>query len=233
MTRYKLSALLLVALTCVIVGVQAVAADTPVSSSLAKTAASIKTPKLATPDWLTAAPASPSPTQPSRSSTASRTVTYTIKTDGIITTSVAEFRQKASQTLNDSRGWTRLGVRFQEVTSGAQFSLILSQAENIPNYSPDGCSAELSCTVGSNVLINQTRWLNATTTWNQAGGSLDAYRSMVINHEVGHWLGRGHVGCPSAGQAAPIMRQQSVDLGGCTPNPWPLANELNSSRLGI
>lgn len=233
MTRHSLSASLLITLAFVSIGVHAVAAEVMPTSSLAKTTALIGVPKLATPAWLAAAsPSSPAP-QPTPATATKRIVTYLIKTEGVVTTSVTEFRQKANQTLNDSRGWARLGVQFQEVASGAQFSLILSQAENIPNYSPTGCSTELSCTVGNNVLINQTRWLNATTTWNQAGGSLDAYRSMVINHEVGHWLGHGHVDCPGAGQAAPIMRQQSVDLGGCTPNPWPLASELYSSRLGI
>ena len=50
---------------------------------------------------------------------------------------------------------------------------------------------------------------------------LDDYRAYMINHEVGHYLGFGHVTCPAAGSASPVMQQQSITLNGCEPNPWP------------
>jgi hypothetical protein len=49
---------------------------------------------------------------------------------------------------------------------------------------------------------------------------------MVVNHETGHWLGHGHLGCGGAGRLAPVMMQQSKGLDGCKHNPWPLASEL-------
>ena len=36
-----------------------------------------------------------------------------------------------------------------------------------------------------------------------------------------HFIGLGHVGCPKEGAKAPVMMQQSIELGGCTPNAWP------------
>lgn len=154
-----------------------------------------------------------------------RVFTYTVKTDGS-SSSVAEFSALANQTLNDPRGWAKLGVSFQEVPSGGQFNLILAAAERVPTYAPGACSAEWSCRVGVSVIINETRWNGATPAWNAAGGGLRDYRHMVINHEVGHWLGHGHLQCGGAGQLAPVMQQQSMDLQGCKFNPWPLAGEL-------
>jgi hypothetical protein len=50
---------------------------------------------------------------------------------------------------------------------------------------------------------------------------------MVINHEVGHFIGFGHASCGGAGQPAPVMQQQSISLQGCKFNPWPTASELD------
>jgi hypothetical protein len=161
-----------------------------------------------------------------------RTVTYHVETRGAVTADVAQFKQQANQTLNDSRGWSRLGVSFSEVSTGGDFTLVLSVASELPNFSA-GCSSEYSCNVGRYVIINQDRWLGATPSWNNAGGSIRDYRHMVINHETGHWLGHGHQNCGGAGQPAPVMQQQSIDLQGCTFNAWPLDSELTSSRLGI
>ncbi len=49
---------------------------------------------------------------------------------------------------------------------------------------------------------------------------------MVVNHETGHWLGKGHARCPGKGRLAPVMMQQSKGTHGCRFNPWPTAAEL-------
>lgn len=160
------------------------------------------------------------------------TVTYDVTTKGVIKANFAEFKQQANATLNDSRGWARMGVVFTEVANGGQFTLVLSEASQLPSFSP-GCGVDYSCNAGRYVIINQDRWLGATDPWNAAGGSLRDYRHMVVNHETGHWLGHGHQACGGAGQAAPVMQQQSISLQGCSFNPWPLKGELWSTRLGI
>lgn len=160
------------------------------------------------------------------------TVAYSVETRGDLTASVAEFKAQASQTLNDSRGWAQLGITFQEVANGS-FTLVLATAEQVPSFAPGACSALYSCRVGQYVIINEDRWLGATPSWNQAGGSLRNYRHMVINHEAGHWLGHGHAYCSGPGQPAPVMQQQSIDLQGCRFNPWPLSSELHAPGLGI
>lgn len=154
-----------------------------------------------------------------------RRVSYHVETRGRITTSMATFRRQAQQTLAHARGWRNGGTQFRRVRRGGGFTLVLAEARWVPRFS-SACSAQWSCRVGRYVIINQTRWKHATSAWNGARGSLRGYRHMVVNHEVGHWLGRGHAGCPGRGRLAPVMMQQSKDLRGCRFNPFPTRGEL-------
>jgi len=172
-------------------------------------------PSIATPDWMKPV----------------ATFTYSVETRGEITANLAEFKQQANETLNDQRGWAALGVRFSEVSSGGDFTLVLAEASWVPSFSPSVCSTTYSCRVGRYVIINQDRWLGATPSWNNASGSLRDYRHMVINHETGHWLGHDHATCPGPGQKAAVMQQQSIDLQGCAFNAWPLPSELWTNQL--
>lgn len=182
--------------------------------------ASATLPKLATPAWFT-------PT-----TTTTKTVTYSFTTKGTITANIDEFRSVVAATLSDSRGWSRLGVAFQAVDNGGDFTVYLANSSELPSFHPV-CDTYTSCSIGRNIVINQDRWLGAAEAWNNAGGDLLGYRQYVINHEVGHWLGHGHRTCQAAGQPSPLMQQQTLNLNGCTPNPWPLASEMYSPTLGI
>lgn len=192
--------------------------------------ANVQAPALKDPEWLVAQKAAQQAAK--AAATTTRTVTYDAAARGVLTADLAEFKRQANATLNDPRGWARMGVIFQEVASGGMFSLVLAEANQLPVFSP-GCSAEYSCRAGRYVIINQDRWLGATPSWNAAGGSLRDYRHMVVNHEVGHWLGHGHEDCAAAGQSAAVMQQQSINLQGCSFNPWPTTSELWSTQLGI
>ncbi|QBX54374.1 DUF3152 domain-containing protein [Nocardioides seonyuensis] len=158
-----------------------------------------------------------------------RRVTYSVATRGAITTSVAEFRRLAQETFEDARGWRAGGVQFRRVARGGHFTLVLAAASTVPSFSST-CSSTWSCRVGRYVIINQERWKHASPAWNGARRSLRDYRHMVVNHETGHWLGRGHVGCPPGGGPAPVMMQQSKGTGACRFNPWPLPWESGSRR---
>jgi hypothetical protein len=157
-------------------------------------------------------------------------VTYRIETRGRIVTSLATFRKQAQQTFDDPRGWRGSGIEFRRVATGGAFSLVLSEAARVPDFS-SGCSAQWSCRVGRYVIINQMRWRGATPMWDRAGRSLRDYRHMVVNHETGHWLEWGHRSCPRRGALAPVMQQQSIDLQGCRPNPGPTPAERNVPRF--
>lgn len=162
------------------------------------------------------------------------TYTYCVASKGEVG-DLTEFANTVFSTLNDPRGWPRAGAVFQE-NEGADpntdpnacsMTLTLAAADQMTSFSTE-CSDEYSCRVGSDVIINIDRWNNATESWLNAGGTVERYRTMVINHEVGHRLGHldNELTCPAVNQPAPLMQQQSMDLLGCVPNEWPLDEEL-------
>ncbi len=156
-------------------------------------------------------------------------VTYDISSRGVIKGDLNEFARIVAETFEDARGWKRAGVKFTRVESGGRLHMILASGAEVRAAAPydNGCSATLSCTVKPLVLINDDRWMGGSDSYNELGVSLLNYRQMVINHEVGHFLGHGHITqCETNLGPAPIMLQQSTGLRGCTPNSWPLPSEL-------
>jgi Protein of unknown function (DUF3152) len=150
--------------------------------------------------------------------------TYVVRTRGHISADVAQFAALAAQTYADPRGWLRAHHRFRRVPTGGDFTLLLAQARFLPTYS-SVCSTSYSCRVGRFVIINETRWRTSSRFFT---GDRSTYRSMVVNHETGHWLGRPHAFCSGHGQLAPVMQQQSKGMQGCKPNAWPLAREIRA-----
>jgi len=128
-------------------------------------------------------------------------------------------------TLADPRSWIRSGnVRFQRVDEGADTDCFIA-GPNVVDIlcAPLKTEGKVSCCMGRNVVLNVLRWMNAVPHWT---GSLNTYRQMVINHEFGHRIGRGHGYCPGPGKLAPVMQQQTYGLQGCRENSWPLDSEL-------
>lgn len=141
------------------------------------------------------------------------------------TSDLEAFAAAAAATYADPRGWSLGGsVRFQRVASGGAFTLWLAADSQMATFG-GACDAMWSCRNGRDVVINQDRWLGASPAWSEAGGALQDYRHMVVNHETGHWLGFGHEHCASPGAEAAVMQQQSMSLEGCTLNPRPLPGE--------
>jgi hypothetical protein len=141
---------------------------------------------------------------------------------------MSRFRAVVAATYDDPRGWRQAHHRFREVERGGDFTVVLSQARYLPTYSWV-CSTMYSCRVGRNVIINQDRWRRGSPYF---PGPLDVYRAMLVNHETGHWLGRGHAYCLGRGRLAPVMQQQSKGLHGCRVNAWPLAREVAAVSRG-
>ena len=155
----------------------------------------------------------------------SHAYTYCVAARGVDPSYLPELQAKLASVYSDSRGWSLGGVNsFSEVTSGCGLIVWLTAADQMPSFGSI-CDSMWSCTVYPNVILNFDRWRFASPAWLGGGGNLDDYRTMVINHETGHWLGFGHRFCSGSGQPAPVMQQQSISLQGCAANPWPLPYE--------
>lgn len=139
------------------------------------------------------------------------------------------FAEAVQKTLNDDRSWAHDGGRtFERVSSGkSDFVITLASpgttafwcAKSGLDTTEDNVSCDSAAT--ERVMINAYRWAQGSETY---GDKMYAYRQMLINHEIGHRLGFGHVSCSVDGALAPVMQQQTkfLDHDGirCRPNPW-------------
>jgi hypothetical protein len=140
------------------------------------------------------------------------------------------FARAVHTTLNDDRSWGHGGTRtFERVSSGdVDFAISLASPATTAKWcaksgldtTVDNVSCDSAAT--ERVMINAYRWAQGARTF---GGEMLAYRQMLINHEVGHRLGRGHEDCTRQGGLAPVMMQQTKFLATdgvtCRPNAWP------------
>ena len=122
----------------------------------------------------------------------------------------------AAQNMNGA-SWS-----FQRV-SGSDFSVRILLAT--PGTVDKMCGSiglktvgQYSCRYGNIILINLRRWLRGAPGFPV---DLAGYHTMVINHEMGHRLGFKHMLCPSPGTLAPVMMQETINIGGCLPNIYP------------
>ncbi|MEV6618940.1 DUF3152 domain-containing protein [Streptomyces sp. NPDC051051] len=143
------------------------------------------------------------------------------------------FAQAVQKTLNDDRSWAHGGARtFERIHSGEpDFVITLASPDTTADWCAksglDTTEDNVSCDSAATerVMINAYRWAQGSATY---GDEMYAYRQMLINHEVGHRLGYGHVTCDKDGDLAPVMQQQTkfLEYDGirCLPNPWPYPN---------
>ncbi|MER5475605.1 DUF3152 domain-containing protein [Streptomyces sp. NPDC002734] len=130
---------------------------------------------------------------------------------------------RVAEILADDRGWARDGrTAFRRVADDSA-TLVIRIAT--PRTTDRLCAAygmdtggEVNCRAGRTVAVNLRRWQLGSPRFD---GPPDEYRALVVNHEVGHWLGHGHLGCPGPGREAPVMMQQIKGLDGCVSNAWP------------
>ncbi|MEV5015702.1 DUF3152 domain-containing protein [Streptomyces sp. NPDC053780] len=152
-----------------------------------------------------------------------RTLTYVVQVEDGIGIPARDVAAEVEEILSDERGWTADGiVGFRRVSGGASdFRVRLATAGTVDTicgrYGLD-TGGEVNCNVGQDVMVNLKRWLLATQYY---ADDVTSYRALIINHEVGHFLGHGHEGCPGAGRPAPVMMQQIKGLHGCRTNVWP------------
>ncbi|GAA3447117.1 DUF3152 domain-containing protein [Planomonospora venezuelensis] len=146
-----------------------------------------------------------------------KVVRYVVEVERGLPFDREEFAEEVHRILNDRRGW---GFRFHRVSRGpVRIRVSLSSPEMTDRRClPLRTFSALSCWNGGRAVINAVRWNEGVPGYR---GDVASYREYVINHEVGHGLGHGHVPCPGPGRRAPVMLQQTKSLYGCRPNPWP------------
>lgn len=159
--------------------------------------------------------------------------TFRLAVEDGVDEDLTRFARIVDAILGDLRSWIGGGdVRLQRVPDGAdhEFTIYLATSATtarmcaevgvdvIGSGLPDG---GVSCRGTGRVMLNLTRWRQSVPHFVAAEVPLETYRQMLVNHEVGHQLGYGHQDCPGPGEPAPVMQQQTIDLAGCDPNPWP------------
>lgn len=131
-----------------------------------------------------------------------------------------------SAVLGHQKGWQGVeGVRFRPVSAAqnARGEVDIRVTLASPKLTDKLCAplkthGDVSCFNHGRAVLNTKRWLTGVPSYE---GNLHAYRSYLVNHEVGHGLRHTHEPCPGPGRTAPIMLQQTLGLDGCKANPYP------------
>ncbi|MEU1517419.1 DUF3152 domain-containing protein [Streptomyces sp. NPDC005811] len=152
---------------------------------------------------------------------------YRVEVETGLRLSTADVAEQVDAILADPRGWTADGaLAFQRVSGGtADFVVRVATPGTVDKVCLEGgldTHGDFNCNVFDKVMVNLERWELATPVYAQ---DIPSYRALIINHEVGHYLGHGHVGCPGAGKPAPAMMQQIKGMNGCVPNVWPYGDD--------
>ncbi|GAA1562039.1 hypothetical protein GCM10009789_14050 [Kribbella sancticallisti] len=148
-------------------------------------------------------------------------LTYRVEIEDGLSFNGAVVAAAIHKTLTDARGWQAIHPASFERTDkpDADLRVILATPTLTDKLClPLDTGGEVSCRVDDRVVLNAKRWMYAVPAY---AGKVDLYRSYLVNHEVGHFLGHGHSTCDKAKTPAPVMMQQTKGLGGCLPNAWP------------
>ncbi|GAA2964839.1 hypothetical protein GCM10020227_35610 [Streptomyces flavovirens] len=155
----------------------------------------------------------------------SRPLRYVVQVETGLGLSPSQAASEIAGILGAPRGWTHdPDNAFQLVGAGAAHDLTVKIAT--PGTADSLCWAgiqqdtggEYNCEVPGGVVVNLKRWVKGSPTFD---GPIHDYRALIINHEMGHYLGHSHVTCGGAGRLAPVMMQQIKGLHGCVANAWP------------
>ncbi len=146
---------------------------------------------------------------------------YTVEVEPSLGLDVDEVAAIVRAALTDDRSWARTRT-LEQVTdpSKARIRVVLATPDTVDELCGRAGLRTVgiySCWNGRFAALNSWRW--------DAGANgfpdIETYRNYLVNHEFGHGLGYGHVGCPREGALAPVMMQQSMRLDGCVANGWP------------
>lgn len=163
-------------------------------------------------------------------------IRYSIDVEnGIGGIDLGQFATQVQTVLADARSWAGHGnLALQRVDSGhIDLHVTLTSSLTVRTICGYDIPTETSCyaQAGSvtgidvnRVILNNARWVRGDANY---VGDLEAYRTYMINHEVGHGLGHMHSHSCLPEGLAPVMMQQTLGLKSavtgkmCAANPWP------------
>lgn len=150
--------------------------------------------------------------------------TFSVEVEPLTNLDLDEVAEEITEILLDPRGWTADGSRsLQRIGSSqaADLRVVVARPVTVDRL----CGAvglstggRVSCWDGYRAMLNLDRWNTGVVPFH---ADIEVYRQYLVNHELGHGLGYGHVFCPGPGALAPVMMQQTGGLGFCTANGWP------------
>jgi len=121
-------------------------------------------------------------------------------------------------TLNDARGWGGQGtMTFARTEDEADLRLVLASPVLLEELCGPARPDEVGCGREGMAVVSFTAWVEGSEEF----GSRAEFRRFLVNHVVGHVLGKQHVACPGPGEPAPVMQQQTQKIAPCEPNAWP------------
>lgn len=152
---------------------------------------------------------------------ASKTNVYTVKVETSLKLDADAVARFVQATLDDPRGWASFGRNnFSLVPTDAdgQLKIILASPATVDSLcGASETKGKWDCRIGDKIVLNSDRWFYMTPTYS----ALPDYRAFMVNRQIGFWLGQQATTCKSKGAKAPVMADQSQNLGGCVANPWP------------
>ena len=136
-------------------------------------------------------------------------IRYTTSVDSDVNYDPRKFADEVAIYLADPEGWAQLHT----FVVGKGKIIRLSSPATIKKLC--GLPDSLSCaTLGGNeIWLNADRWIHGSA---PSKLPLERYRQYMVSHEMGHSLGYEHAKCSSG--PAPVMMQQTLGIGKCSPN---------------
>ena len=90
------------------------------------------------------------------------------------------------------------------------------------------CEHQTTCRIHNDLAISSDSWAVAPSGW---VGTVDSYRTELVNHVVGQWLGFDHPNCSALASQTPVLSAPSVTIPGCSPKWYAVPPELQDAKV--